>query len=237
LNYETSTATVVHREKGDVEEFHLIYLHSSSLDTSVVEKFRRLINLIMIFNDVDCCIAYINSLSKQKIVLLVSEEFYDLISARIANISLIYVLAEAACSREETSLPYRICQSIDEAYDMISNDIKLDEFMLQFVYADDGTTLDETFIFSRLFGEIILNQNENEHAFKELVEFARQEYHDNQYELEQIDEFERTYTKTKCISWLVRSCFLSKVNLICLIESYKTFIYLDVTSSNAFRRS
>ncbi|CAF3753386.1 unnamed protein product [Adineta steineri] len=216
-NTETSSK-INHREKGNVEWVNLIYLHTSSPDPSIVQKIRRSINIVMIFNDTDDCIAYINSLSNQRIVLILSDDFCDSLLPRIENmlnILSVYILS----TNSNKNLTFSSTQirgvypSIDDIYEMISDDvnpIKSDLLLFQKVYAN-GTTLDKIFVFFQLLGDILVDRNETEHAFQELVHFAREEYEGNEYELTQIEEFEKSYKNTQAISWLSRKCFLLKM--------------------------
>ncbi|CAF1371860.1 unnamed protein product [Adineta steineri] len=217
-NTETSSSDTIHREKGNVEWFNLIYLHTLPPDPSIVQKIRRLINIVMIFNDTDDCIACINSLSNQRIVLILSDNFCDSLLPQIKNILnilSIYILsANPDKSLTFSSTQIRgVYQSIDDIYEMISDDvnpIKSDLLLIRPVYAS-GSTLDTAFIFFHLLCDILLDRNETEHAFQELVHFARQEYEGNEYELAQIEEFEKSYKKTRAISWFSRKCFLLKM--------------------------
>ena len=212
------TSNTIHREKGNVEWFNLIYLYSSTPDPSIVQNMRRFMNIINVFDDTDDCIACINSSSKQKIVLIVSDNFCGSLLPRIENIShilSIYILSE----NPDESLSYSSTQirgvfrSIDDIYEMISDDVSpmnSDILLFQPVY-DNGTTINATFLFFQLLGDIILDSNETENASQELIHFAPQEYHGNTHELAQIEDFEKSYKNTEAMSWLSRQCFLLKV--------------------------
>ena len=201
-----------------MEWFNLIYLHSSTPDPSIVQNMRRFMNIINVFDDTDDCIACINSSSKQKIVLIVSDNFCGSLLPRIENIShilSIYILSE----NPDKSLSYSssqirgVFQSIDDIYELISDDVSpmnSDILLFQPVY-DNGTTINATFLFFQLLGDILLDSNETENAFQELIHFAHQEYHGNTHELAQIEDFEKSYKNTKAMSWLSRQCFLLKV--------------------------
>ena len=216
-NTETPSITV-RREKGNVEWFNLVYLHSSSPDPSIVQRMRRLINIVKVFDDTDDCIAYINSSSKQKIILILSDNFCDALLPRIGDILHIIPIYILSANPDDhlriSSTQIRgVFRSIDDIYEMIFDDISpmsSNLLLFQPVYAN-GTTTDTTFLFSRLLGDILLDRNETENAFQELVRFAREEYDGNTHELAQIEEFERSYKNTPAISWLSRQCFLLKV--------------------------
>lgn len=143
MDQPTETSSNVNfREKGNVEWFTLIYLHSSPPDQSKIQKIRRLINFVKSFDDTDDCVAYINSISNQKAILIVSAHFCDSLFPRIENapqISTIYILSANPndnlwVSSDRIRGVYR---SIDDIYQMISDDvdpIKLDLLAVQTVY-------------------------------------------------------------------------------------------------------
>ncbi|UJR18450.1 hypothetical protein I4U23_005355 [Adineta vaga] len=215
----TETQSRISREKGNVEWFNLIYLHKSwPLDPSVIENIRRLINIIKTFDDPDECIAYINSLTNRKVILILSDDFVDSFLPRIEDdfsISSIYILSE---NPERNSTFYSnqiqgIHRSMDEIYEMLTNEInpmKLDLIDFQSVYVDN-TKLNPEFLFFRVLCETLVDSNETENAFDELIHFARQEYEGNEYELAEIENFERNYKNNQALSWLFRPCFLFKM--------------------------
>ncbi|UJR19417.1 hypothetical protein I4U23_022547 [Adineta vaga] len=217
-NDTETQSTRIFREKGNVEWFNLIYLHSSPPDPSIIQKIRRLINIVKIFDDADECIACINSLTNQKLILILSDDFGDLFLPRIKDdlqISSIYVLSEnpnmnSTFSSNQIRGVYR---SIDEIYEMLSDDInpmKYDAVIFESVNMTN-TKLNTKVLFFRLLYNALSDPNETKSAFQELVHFARQEYEGNLYELAQIEEFERNYKSTHAISWLLRPCFLLKM--------------------------
>ena len=228
-----------------MEWFNLIYLHSSSPDPSIVQRMRCLINIVRVFDDTDDCIAYINSSSQQKLVLILSDNLCDSLLPRIENvlhILSIYILsANPDESLRFSSTQIRgVYRSIDDIYEMISNDISpINSNLLLFqpVYAH-GTTIDTTFLFFQLLGDILLDRDETQNAFQELVHFARQQYEGNVHELAQIEEFERSYKNTQAISWLSRECFLLKVRK-CVFHSNRSdsVVSLDVIQSCPSQRS
>ncbi|CAF0927796.1 unnamed protein product [Adineta steineri] len=68
-------------------------------------------------------------------------------------------------------------------------------------------TLDQSFMYSQLVKEIILDIEYNTNAKKELVDFCRLHYAGNTRELEIINEFEKHYDDPSPIWWYTRECF------------------------------
>ena len=193
-----------------------------------------------IFDDIDDCIACINGLSNQKIILIVSDDFCDSFLPRIEtifHILSIYILSETPNKNftfSSTSIR-GVYQSIDDIYSMISDDInpiKSDLLTFQPVYTNSGT-LDLSFVFFQLLDDILRDHTETENAFQELVYFAREEYQGNEHELSQIEEFEKRYKNTEAIFWFSRHCFLSKVKKFLFYRNrFDSIICLDVVPSD-----
>lgn len=114
--------------------------------------------------------------------------------------------------------------NLNEIYQMISNDIELvKRDLIGYSSLNLNTNSnDKTLIYFEILNEILLDSDETELALKELINFAREEYKDNEQELNLIDEFESDYQSERAIWWFTRSCFLSKVKFLFLF----TFSYL-----------
>lgn len=208
------------RQKGNVEYFMLAYLNSTYPDSSTIIKLRGLVNFLKIFDDVDDCVAFINSISNEKVILILSENFSNSILSRIEDLQqifTIYTLRENAHNQEKVlnknSKIKGFFTNINEIRNQMSNDIRevTRDLIAYMNISSNANTPDPMFVYSQLISEIILDSEETELALKELINFARQEYDGNEEELAIIDEFENDYHKDRAIWWFTRQCFLSKV--------------------------
>ncbi|CAF1284751.1 unnamed protein product [Adineta steineri] len=68
--------------------------------------------------------------------------------------------------------------------------------------------LDQSFMYSQLLKEIILDMPYTNDAKAELISFARSHYAENNAQLKIIDEFEQKYETSTAIWWYTRDCFL-----------------------------
>lgn len=210
------------REKGNVEYFILVYLNSTKPDGSVVKRLRGLVNFLKIFDDSDDCIAFINTISNEKVILILSDIFTNSILTRIEDLQQIFTIY-IICDNDKNGSNLLLnpkskikgfSTNINEIYKQISIDInEITRDLIAYMnISSNSNTPDPMFIYSQLITEIILDSDETEYAMKELINFARQEYEDNQEELAIIDEFEHDYEKSRAIWWFTRQCFLSKVD-------------------------
>jgi hypothetical protein len=205
------------RQKGNVEYFILVYLNSTYPDQTIMTNLRGLVNFLKIFDDIDDCIAFINSISNEKIIFILSNSFSDSILPKIEDLQqifTIYILSETEqdLSNKQTKIK-GFYPNMNDIYSQMSidiNEITRDLIAYMNISSTSNVT-DPMFIYSHLISEIILDSEETESAMKELIQFSRQEYEGNEVELTIINEFENDYHKERAVWWFTRQCFLSKV--------------------------
>lgn len=67
-------------------------MKSSPPKESNLIEFHGLINSMKLFDDLDDCIAFINSISNEKVILLVSDVLSDSVVSRIQGLSQLFVI-------------------------------------------------------------------------------------------------------------------------------------------------
>ena len=213
------------RERGNVEYFILVYLHSNYPDDEIIQNLRGLVNFLKIFDDIDDCMAFINNISNEKVIVVTSNSFTNQILPKIEDLQqtfAVYILSDND-EDEENPLPVDqqskargFYRDINEIYQQMQLDINVvSRDLISYVnISSNSNTLEPMFIYTHLISEIILDSEETENAMKELVQFSRQEYDGNEEELARIEEFENDYQKHRAIWWFTRQCFLSKVDSI-----------------------
>ncbi|CAF1625644.1 unnamed protein product, partial [Adineta ricciae] len=207
------------RERGNVEYFILVYLHSTPPDESTIKHLRSLVNFIKVFDDIDDCTAFINGVSNEKVICILSDAFSTSILSRIEDLQqvfTVYILTDAnheQINSDKQSKVKGYCQDIEEVYKQVARDINdiTRDLIAYMNIPSNSSTADPMFIYCQLISEVILDDEETEFASKELISFARQEYEGNDAELVIIDEFENDYEKSRAIWWFTRQCFLSKM--------------------------
>lgn len=203
----------------------MVYLHSIHPDETVIKRLRGLVNFLKIFNDIDECMALINNISNEKVIVVTSNSFINTLRPKIEDLHqtlAIYVLSDTDKEEEEPvsreldqqSKIKGFYRDINEIYEQMHIDINVvSRDLVSYVnIASNSETLEPMFIYTHLLSEIILDNDETENAMKEIIQFSRQEYEGNDEELARIEEFENDYQKNRAIWWFTRQCFLSKVN-------------------------
>ncbi|CAF5123637.1 unnamed protein product, partial [Rotaria magnacalcarata] len=172
------------REHGNVEYFILVYLNSTKPDDSIIKPLRGLVNFLKTFDDIDDCIAFINSISNEKVIFILSDVFSNSILPRIEDLQqifTIYILNENDQNKQnllnKNSKIQGFYTNISDVYKQISIDINqiTRDLIAYMSISSNSSTPDPMFIYSQLISEIILDSDETEYAMKELVNFARQE--------------------------------------------------------------
>lgn len=207
------------RERGNVEYCNIIYLDETNPDESVIQHLRSLVNFVKTFNDIDDCIAFINTVLVEKLILIISHTFYQSILPRIEDLHQIISIYILSDDNEQTTTDTKQSKikgfytDINEIYKSIAFDVERVSIDSTFylITSSRATAIEPSVVYHFLLNEILLEKPTEKYQLNDLISLARREYEGNEYELEIIDEFEKTYKKNQAISWYLRSCFLSKM--------------------------
>ncbi|CAF1488398.1 unnamed protein product [Didymodactylos carnosus] len=66
-------------------------------------------------------------------------------------------------------------------------------------------------MYSQLIKDILIGMEHTDEAKREMIQFCRQQYEENDGELRCINEFERDYRPSKAIWWYTRESFLYRI--------------------------
>ena len=99
-----------------------------------------------------------------------------------------------------------ICEALQEAVRQAEGNLIPISIMPPRVSLDINE-LDQSFMYSNLLKEILLDLPVDDASKKELVDFCRKQYAENGNELKIIDEFQEKYDQPSPIWWYTRECF------------------------------
>jgi hypothetical protein len=197
-------------------------LDSSAPENSILTKLRGLVNYVKIVDDADDCIAFMNTISNEKIIFVVSDALGDPVVSRIQDLQQlfsIYVLCQTEQQADgwSTSQPKirGIYTDIHEIIEQIKHDIEKDEdHRLTFTHTLTATKIKEEpfFIINQIIKEIVLDPDEMNEAKQELIDFCQAEYKDNTEQLTSIEQFENEYQKENVLQFFQKQTFLYKVS-------------------------
>lgn len=230
-NYLNKKNVIKYTEHRILQNFILIWLDTninlSQKDCQyTISQLRQIVNSITTFTKPDECHNLIKSTKDEQIFLIVSgtlgKTFVPLIHEYI-RLDSIYIFCGTPSAHQDWTKPWKkiklvtnqiegICQSLvkDTAqceYDLIPTSI----LSLNNSSDQDLNQVDQSFMYSQLLKEILLEMIYDEQAVNILVEFCREHFHDNKGELKIIDEFGREYHKREPIWWYTRECFTYQI--------------------------
>jgi len=206
---------------GNVENNILVYLDDQIFDRTLLNQFRSLINSIEFFSDADDCIAFINTISNEKVYLIVNDRLGDPVVSKIQDLqqlAAIYVLCQTDEQMDNWSANQpkirAIHTDIQQIFRQMKTDLDEDEdncLTLTFSVANMNTKEEPLFVIQQILKEILLDQEDLNNAKQELIDFARKEYENNPEQLKFIDNFEENYDKENILQFFHRNQFIYKM--------------------------
>jgi hypothetical protein len=208
-----------------VQNYIIIWLDSNMKESSKttqksISKLRTIISSIRTFTDTDQCTNFIRSITDEKIFLIISGNFDKDLISRIEDmipLKSIYIFTRHKAKHLKcidnhpiikgifTKIE-RICKALQEDVRQSESDVTPISIVSNTSTANINE-LDQSFMYSQLLKEILLELEDDHKARKDLVDFCREQYADNDKELKLIDEFEQNYDQSKAIWWYTRECF------------------------------
>jgi hypothetical protein len=197
-----------------VQNFVLIwldaYIDESKKDCQyTISQLRQIVNSITTSTNSNDCQNFIQKIQKEQIFLIVSgtlgKTFVPTIHEHV-QLDSIYVFCGTPSAHDwtqqwkkiklVTSQIERICESLVKDTAQCEHDLIPTSILpLSDSVNQDLKQIDQSFMYSQLLKEILLEMNYDEEAIGILVEFCRENFSDNEKELKIIDEFARNYSK------------------------------------------
>ena len=208
-----------------VQNFVLLWLDSNinkSNDdyNNSMTQLRKIVNTIDTFTDTDQCVGFLSDIKDEKVFILVSGDIAQSIVPRIhdtSQLDSIYVFCVKKSKHEQWVKQWAKVKGIFTEIDSLCNTLKRDaqqcdrDFTSISVTSKDLNQLDPSFMYTQLLKETLIEMPHNEKEKTQLADFCREQYRDNLFELQIIDEFEHSYHLHTPIWWYTRECFTYKM--------------------------
>jgi Tfp pilus assembly protein PilF len=189
-----------------------------------VDQLRLILSNLKIFNSSDECVDFITNAKQEKVFMIISSEFpfkYMVsILHQFPQLETFYIYDDGNNSEKDLwENEWRKVKgtftTVSSICDRLKHDIKqceLDLTPISFLpFASSTSTdlneLNQSFMYSQLLTEILLDMNHDEQDKKRFVDFCRLQT-DNNYELHVINEFERDYECHSPIWWYTKESFI-----------------------------
>ena len=205
-----------------------------------LNQLRPLINTIKIFTDVNECLDFFSHVKKEIIFMIVSGTAGKQLVPEIekmTHIDSIYVFCINKSQHQLWAKQYRkvrgVYTQIGYIYEALKRDIETRERIIGPIHIvasssmNDFNELDQSFMYSHLLKEILLELEYDNNAKTDFIDFCRFQYSNNDVMLKVIDEFEQKYDHPSPIWWYTRTCFIySLLNKALRIQDLEIIIMM-----------
>ncbi|CAF1356566.1 unnamed protein product [Adineta steineri] len=212
--------------KGAVgQEFLLIWL-DSNIDTrtkysqNIVTQLDSVIHNVKISTDNGHCLQLIQSMTDDKICMVVSGTLGEQIVPRVHNMSQVYAIFVFCANKtrheqwaKDWSKIKAVCTDVDSICHVLRKVIQESE-QNTFITTNENLThktinkLDSSYMYTQILKEILLTITFSEEHMKEFIYCCREQFRKNNHELDNIARFEREYHKKSPLWWYTCECFL-----------------------------
>ncbi|UJR32954.1 hypothetical protein I4U23_020417 [Adineta vaga] len=212
----------------NLETFYLISFRNL-IDQELQAQLRTIINYLLLFDDEEQCLEYIQSLSQDDRVILIIKDSSNLQYVSFRQITSIYIYSNnTKKSTEQRTKPSKKIKGIfshrDELIRRIHTDYnqrcfrKLDEIFTYTIFNTKTNNsiqlfpdINTSFIHSQIFIDCLIHTDSCLNDRNELVLLCKQQYQNNPTELAIIEEFEKDYRSERSLSWYTRFSFLYRI--------------------------
>ncbi|CAF3933946.1 unnamed protein product [Rotaria sordida] len=225
-----ANSTIAQTHSNNLETFTLLWLdaevNTKEENKHAQKRLRSIINHLIIHHDQKECQQYIMSCSAQdRLILIVSGRLSKELIPQIHNlrqVSAVYIYCWDKKAYKQWAKQFTKIKGVIVKVDDLIDQIKVDqkdrgkqeEPLSMNIYnvrgnADKSTTeLNGHFIHSLLLIDVLIRMKSTDTDKKKLIQVCKDEYTDNDHQLEIVSEFERHYKSKKAIWWYTRDAFL-----------------------------
>jgi tetratricopeptide (TPR) repeat protein len=201
-----------------VENFIYILDENVSISDQEKIKLRGHINFGLTFNDINdkACIEFITQIVNEQVIMILSKTSMENLDQSIrdaAQLRFIYVVDDTKHWSNDFEKIRGIYKNIATAYDQLEKDIiRMTYDLTTILSVPANDTSDSAFAYIQVLKDILLEIDEKPDLKKEMLDFCRQEYADNEIQLRFINEFDHHFQPDEAVKWYIRQeTFLFKM--------------------------
>jgi len=199
-----------------VQNFLLIWLDGSIDEVNnddcrnSITKLQQVVNQVNTFTNMDECIDFITNITQEKVFMIVSGTFSQIIVPvvqDISQVSCIYIFCENKAQHEKWTQQWPkvkgiftditpICEALKQA----AHDYDQNSVSISFVKTTNGTSskynldqLDQCFMYTQILKEILLSIDFEQTHIDEFVTHCREQFVSNSSKLKNVDKIEQEY--------------------------------------------
>ncbi|CAF1481444.1 unnamed protein product [Adineta steineri] len=202
----------------------LIWLDNNINDNNVdcnntIKQLKRVINNVNTFIDGEQCVEFIRTITNNKVCMIVSESHgkhivphvHDMIQVDTIFIFCNNQECDKSWTREWPKIKgvFTDVTSICNALKQATHQCEQNSISISFVAPDKKLDqLDPSFMYTQILKEILLTIDFEANHIKEFITYCREAFVENEYELHNIEKFERDYHDQRPIWWYTYQYFL-----------------------------
>ncbi|UJR33433.1 hypothetical protein I4U23_020878 [Adineta vaga] len=190
------------------------------------EQLRRINDYVIFHTEISECVAYIQSISEEKIFLITSGAHASELLIRVhelSQIDSIFIFCIKKTKYKDLLNKYSkvidifvdrksLCISILEQINLVNKQLETFSFFDQHQRAiKDLSKQSGEFLWYQLFKDLIVRLPGNLQAKQEMIDTCRHYYRGNSNEQKLIDEFEQDYQPEHAIKWYSKQSFVYKL--------------------------
>ncbi|CAF5125105.1 unnamed protein product, partial [Rotaria magnacalcarata] len=186
-----------------------------------ISQLRQIVGSTKVFTDVEQCIDFIIEIEDAKFFLILPEAITKTVMPLIheaPQLDSIYVFCLNNIKDEQWISEWKkikgVFSDILSICDQLQRNIKhyeqngIPTYIISTSSIADLNELDQSFMYSQLLTEILLEMNYEKAAKTEFIELCRKQYQDNKVQLHKIDDFERNYEHHSALWWYINQSFI-----------------------------
>ncbi|CAF0912554.1 unnamed protein product [Adineta steineri] len=186
---------------------------------NTIKQLKRVVNNINTFTDGEECIEFIQTITNNKVCMIVSGSLGKYIVRHVHDMSqvdTIFIFCNnQECHQQWTKEWPKIkgvfthITSICEALKQTAHQCEQNATSISFVAPNTKLDqLDPSFMYTQILKDILLTIKFEDKHIKEFITYCREVFVENEYELQNIDKLERGYHNHIPIWWYTYQCFL-----------------------------
>ncbi|CAF0978213.1 unnamed protein product [Adineta steineri] len=217
-----------------VRNILLIWLHNNINNNNAdcnntIKQLKRVVNNVNTFTDGNQCIEFIQTITKNKICMIVSGSLGKHIMPRVhdmCQVDTIFIFSRHRRWRKRWAKQWSKIKgfftditSVCEALKQVAHQCEQNSTSISFVASNKNLDdLDPAFMYTQILKEILLTINFEDKNLEEFITYCRNVYDDDENELKNVHELQTTYKYNIPIWWYTWDAFLYRM-LNCALRS------------------
>ncbi|CAF3994526.1 unnamed protein product [Adineta steineri] len=189
---------------------------------NTIKQLKRVVNNINTFTEGEQCVEFIQTITNNKVCMVVSGSLGKHIVSRMHDISQVDSIF-IFCNNQEWHKKwakqwpkikgvFTDITSICEALKQVAHQCEQNATSISFVASNKKLDqLDPSFMYTQILKEILLTIKFEDKHFKEFITYCREVYDDDEHELQNVNKLQTTYKNNIPIWWYTWDAFLYRM--------------------------